>query len=48
MLKLLILLNVFFVSFTDKPEKSAPASSRREPLPTTSTEISPMASYPII
>ena len=29
MLKLLILLNVFFVSFTDKPEKSAPALSPR-------------------
>ena len=29
MLKLLILLNVFFVSFTDKPEKSAPALSER-------------------
>ena len=29
MLQLLILLNVFFVSFTDKPEKSAPALSER-------------------
>lgn len=29
MLTLLILLNVFFVSFTDKPEKSAPALSER-------------------
>lgn len=29
MLQLLILLNVFFVSFTDKPEKSAPALSPR-------------------
>ena len=29
MLELLIMLNVFFVSFTDKPEKSAPALSER-------------------
>ena len=29
MIELLIMLNVFFVSFTDKPEKSAPALSER-------------------